>query len=368
MFDVTDPTEPTIIGALGNSQLTDANDVVVRGRYAYVIDQSNTTPRLSVVDVSNPVHPQVVGSVLDAVNLEEGYWLKLVGNYVFVATKGSNALTVVNVSDPTDPQVVATHSDPSILGEADGIDVAGNTAYVAAFCTTPNLGCSTPTTGALSAFDVTPYTGLDFTRGPLADDSSNQPEFSFTTSEGSTTCSLDGAAAVPCTSPFIPSSPLAAGQHSLTVSTAAHTATWAWTIDAPTVTSPKAGSTSTEPVPVFQGVAGTRPGDLSPVAVALYSGSSVGGSPLQSMSAESNAVSGAYSAAASSALAPGTYTVPGLPGEHGRKDGKLAAGHLHDHGPDRTPAAPVARDPAAAPDREPAAGARARRSPSPTPW
>ena len=341
---------------------------MVRGRYAYVIDQSPTNARLVVVDAANPVHPAIVGSVRDTENLKEGYWIKLVGNYVFVAAAESAALTVVDVSNPTSPRVVATHADPSILGEADGIDVAGNTAYVAAFCTTPNLGCSTPTTGALSALDVTPYTGLDFTRGPVADDSTSLPEFAFSSSEGPLTCSLDGAPATPCASPFVPSSPLGAGPHSLVVASPTHSATWAWTIDAPTVTSPKAGSTSTEPVPVFQGVAGTRPGDLSPVAVALYSGSSVGGSPLQEL--ERRKQRRLRRLLGRGLLRSGARDLhrAGLAGEHGRKDGKLAAGHLHDHVPDRTPRSTVARDPAAAPDPEPAAGARARRSPSPTPW
>ena len=311
VFDVTDPTKPTIVGSLTNSLLTSNNDVVVRGRYAYVIDQSiANSARLVVVDIADPVHPTVVGSALDATNLDEGYWLKLVGDNVFVAAAGSAALTVVNVSDPAHPEVVASISDPSILGIADGIDVADGTAYVAAFCTTPNSGCSTPTTGALSAFDVQPYTAVDFSGGPAADDSSSTPVLSFTTLEADapTTCSLDHAAAVPCTSPFVPASPLAAGPHSLTVSAAAGAATWSWTLDAPTISSPVSGSASTNTTPVFQGTAGTRPGDLNSVAVSLYSGAGVGGSPLQTLNASSSPASGAYSVASSPALVPGTYT------------------------------------------------------------
>src|SRR4029077_9777918 len=165
IFDVIDPTHRSIIGSLANPLLANNDDVVVRGRYAYVIDQSSSNARFVVVDIADPLRPTIVGSVLDTTNLDEGYWLKLVGDYAFVAVKRSGALTVVDVSNPTSPEVVASTSDPSALGTADGIDVADNTAYVAAFCTTPNFGCSNPTTGALTALDVTPYTTIDFTDG-----------------------------------------------------------------------------------------------------------------------------------------------------------------------------------------------------------
>jgi hypothetical protein len=310
VFDLTDPTQPTIIGSLRSSLLTDNNDVVVRGRYAYVIDQSSTNARLVVVDIADPAHLAIVGSVLDTTSLREGYWLKLNGDYAFVVAAESDALTVVDVSDPTQPEVVASRSDSSLLGVADGIDVAGNTAYVAAFCTTPNSGCSHPTTGALSALDVAPYTALDFTAGPTADDSSSRPGISFTASQPEATfaCALDGTAPTPCTSPFVPPSPLGPGSHALTVSTLGGAATWAWTIDVPTISSPAPGTTSSIATPAFKGVAGTHAGDIASVTVALYAGASPGGPPLQTLTTTSNSNSGAYSVTASSPLAPGTYT------------------------------------------------------------
>jgi hypothetical protein len=309
-FDLTDPAQPRIIGSLRDPLLHDNNDVVVRGRYAYVVDQSPTNARLVIVDIADPAHLAVVGSVLDTTTLGEGYWLQLAGDYAFVAAAGSDALTVVDVHDPTQPEVVASKSDPSALGVADGIDVAGNTAYVAAFCTAPNSGCSHPTTGALSAFDVTPYTALDFSAGPAADDSSNRPSIAFSASqpEAAFTCALDGASPTPCSSPFVPPLPLDRGPHSLTVSTLAGAATWAWTIDVPTISSPAAGSSSSTATPVFKGSAGTHAGDVASVTVTLFGGASPSGPPLQTLSTANNPNSGAYSVTASSPLAPGTYT------------------------------------------------------------
>ncbi len=309
VFDVTNSAHPAILGSVSGPLLAGAADVVARGRYAYVIDQSAANARLVVVDVSDPVHPTIVGSALDTTNLDEGYWLALVGSHVFVAAAGSNALTVVDVSDPLHPQVVATRSESSTLGVADGIDVGGDTAYVAAFCTALT-GCGSPTTGALTALDVTPYTGIDFTAGPLADDRSNRPNISFKSSQPgeSLTCSLDGAPATACASPFVPASPLASGPHSLTVASLAGAATWWWTLDAPTISSPASGSSSTDTTPVFQGKAGTLPGDIDSVTIAVFPGEGVAGSPLQTLPAASDPTSGAYSVTASGALAPGTYT------------------------------------------------------------
>jgi hypothetical protein len=246
VFDVTDPNQPTIIGSLSSPLLAGDNDVVVRGRYAYVIDQSYSNARLVVLDVAEPAHPTIVGSVLDTADLDEGYWLKLVGHDVFVAAANSDAMTVVDVSNPAQPQVVASDSSTSQLGVADGIDVAGTTAYVAAFCTTPNSGCSSPTTGALTALDVSPYTALDLTSGPPADATSSTAEVSFSAPAPGTTftCSLDGAPPAPCTSPYQNPSPLAAGSHSLSVtaSTDPTPATWAWTILPAASPSPEGGS------------------------------------------------------------------------------------------------------------------------------
>ena len=73
-----------------------------------------------------------------------------------------------------------------------------------------------------------------------------------------------------------------------------------------TLTAPANGSATGETKPTFSGAAGTAPGDLPPVAVKIYAGSSVSGSPIQTLAATASA--GTWSVQASTALAEGTYT------------------------------------------------------------
>ena len=73
-----------------------------------------------------------------------------------------------------------------------------------------------------------------------------------------------------------------------------------------TLTTPANGSATGETKPTFSGAAGPAPGDLPPVAVKIYAGSSVSGSPIQTLAATASA--GTWSVQASTALAEGTYT------------------------------------------------------------
>lgn len=69
---------------------------------------------------------------------------------------------------------------------------------------------------------------------------------------------------------------------------------------------PAAGATVTAPSPTFSGAAGTSAGDSTTVRVRVYPGTSTTVSPVQTLSA--TASGGAWSVAASAALANGTYT------------------------------------------------------------
>jgi hypothetical protein len=74
-----------------------------------------------------------------------------------------------------------------------------------------------------------------------------------------------------------------------------------------TLSQPADGSSTSESTPAFSGTGGTAAGDSATVTVKVYSGASVGGSPVQTRSATVGA-GGAYSVAASPALTEGTYT------------------------------------------------------------
>src|SRR5207247_680743 len=74
-----------------------------------------------------------------------------------------------------------------------------------------------------------------------------------------------------------------------------------------TLTQPANGASVTTATPTFAGVAGSAPGDGNVVTVNLYSGTSAGGTPLQTLSAGRQG-DNSYSVSASGPLANGTYT------------------------------------------------------------
>jgi hypothetical protein len=79
------------------------------------------------------------------------------------------------------------------------------------------------------------------------------------------------------------------------------------TAPAVTVSQPTSGSTTGNNRPSFSGTAGTVPGDSPKVTVNVYAGSSISGSPVDTLTG--TATSGSWSVAPAGALPDGTYTV-----------------------------------------------------------
>ncbi len=77
-------------------------------------------------------------------------------------------------------------------------------------------------------------------------------------------------------------------------------------VPAVTLTSPANGATVNQAKPTFSGAAGAASGDSSTITVKVYSGASVSGSPVQTLTATASGAS--WSVQASSTLADGTYT------------------------------------------------------------
>ncbi len=73
-----------------------------------------------------------------------------------------------------------------------------------------------------------------------------------------------------------------------------------------TLTAPTGGAVLAQNEPTLSGAAGTAPGDLPAIAVAIYAGTSATGTPLQTLS--TTASGGAWSAQPSSTLPDGVYT------------------------------------------------------------
>jgi len=118
ILDVTNPAKPIVLGkTIPFAGLL--KDVLVVGNLAYVIEENG----LHIVDVTNAAAPTLSG-FYDTPGRAAA--VSVVGNYAYVAD-GESGLRVVNVSDPANPTEVGFYDTPGI---AIGIYVVGNYAYV----------------------------------------------------------------------------------------------------------------------------------------------------------------------------------------------------------------------------------------------
>nr|WP_319375094.1 PGF-pre-PGF domain-containing protein [uncultured Methanoregula sp.] len=147
IVNISNPESPTHTGSIADgggggsgALLNNPTSVYVVGNYAYVA--SDTSNALEIVNISNPESPTHTGSIADGGGggsgalLTHPYSVYVVGNYAYVASKGSNALEIVNISDPADPTHEGSIEDGSSSGTGVMLDnpysvyVVGNYAYV----------------------------------------------------------------------------------------------------------------------------------------------------------------------------------------------------------------------------------------------
>ncbi|MDQ6851734.1 MAG: hypothetical protein M3070_17700 [Actinomycetota bacterium] len=175
----TAATSPALVGSTSNSaSLSGAEAVAVSGHYAYEV--SYWSGQLNVIDISNPAAPTIVpgGSTPSTVSMTAATNITISGHYAFVTSKNRNAspmsdddlsgnsLTIVDVSNPAGPAVVGAVHAPggngNVLFGAYAVAVSGNFAYVAS---QGNLGAqgqpSVPLTsaGSFSVIDITNPSG-----------------------------------------------------------------------------------------------------------------------------------------------------------------------------------------------------------------
>jgi hypothetical protein len=157
------------------------------------------------------------------------------------------------------------------------------------------------------------------TLAPPGQSGTGVSSFSFTSSDPGSTfeCQLDGGGWSPCTSPQYYSG-LGNGSHTFQVratdaagnvgAAASHTWTVNTSLPAVTLSSPGDGTKTNNRTPTIAGAGGRASGDSSTVTVNLYSGTSIDGTALQTITTTVSSVSGAWSTHPSP-LADGTYTV-----------------------------------------------------------
>ena len=100
IFDFTDPAEPQLLAQVDLPSVT--RQVEIAGDTAYVLTEGWITLTLHIIDIGNPANPVVINSwptdfYADALGLTGSY---LVGEL-------ASGPAIVDVSDPLDPQVVS---------------------------------------------------------------------------------------------------------------------------------------------------------------------------------------------------------------------------------------------------------------------
>jgi len=122
VIDVSRPAAPRVVAE--ESVAGTATDLVVTGGRAYVADEQG----LSIVDVSDPTHPVFLG----AVGLpDRARGVDVAGNFAVVAASGAG-VQIVDVSDPANPVVVgSTATRPDGTANAADVVIRGGLAYVA---------------------------------------------------------------------------------------------------------------------------------------------------------------------------------------------------------------------------------------------
>lgn len=146
LYDVSDPTDIVFMDSLSSSSRLDACfNLVVDGNYIYTM--ANGDERVSIIDISNPANigfagGALTGTVRNTTSLFEVWDICKQGNYVFVtaldSTDGTKGrVTVVNVSNPVTPVIVGTVSDTLLADGKQGVAknslvVSGDYLYVTA--------------------------------------------------------------------------------------------------------------------------------------------------------------------------------------------------------------------------------------------
>lgn len=122
VFDVSNPTSPFLVSQATSPSsggiLTGAEGLDISGKYLYQV--SLTSSVFNVWDISSPAFPKVVASIVDATNLRGAEAIVIHENYAFVANFNSIAgtqpgITVVDISNPLSPQIVTKLINSNII-------------------------------------------------------------------------------------------------------------------------------------------------------------------------------------------------------------------------------------------------------------
>lgn len=122
ILDVSDPSHPHVIGQ--TSVLAGViQNITISGQYAYVAAGNGG---LRIIDVSNPAIPIEVGSFEYSAPQHLINDVSVAGNYVYIVSDINGILSVLDITNPAVPREIAN----LWIAFGSGVSVVGNHAYV----------------------------------------------------------------------------------------------------------------------------------------------------------------------------------------------------------------------------------------------
>jgi len=154
IVDISDPSNPFVAGSLIDANLGDPESIYVSGRYAYIAGEHNNS--ISVIDIASSTNPTVVSTLIEDTYLYNPEELYASGKYLYVvghgdkfdATYDGDYISIVDVSDPNNPFVVGYLAGSSGMNIPYSVYVSGKYAYVASQGDDPDWA------GSLAVIDI----------------------------------------------------------------------------------------------------------------------------------------------------------------------------------------------------------------------
>ena len=121
VFDVANPTSPVLLSQIAQAtggSLYGAEGLEISGNYLFQV--SLTTSTFNVWDISSPANIKAVYSVEDTTNFNGAEAIRIYGNYAYVANYSSTAgsqpgITVVDISNPVSPKIIGKLINSNII-------------------------------------------------------------------------------------------------------------------------------------------------------------------------------------------------------------------------------------------------------------
>ena len=109
VLDIGQPSSPALVATLTLPGSDEALSIAVSGNYAYLGLDSNGGAEFFVVDITDPLAPQVIGSLEMGADI---FGITLEGNYAYLATEREAEIWMINITNPYVPAVAGAFAVP----------------------------------------------------------------------------------------------------------------------------------------------------------------------------------------------------------------------------------------------------------------